>query len=187
MSRSAPEPAADAAAPAPAAAKKVLTRVKLDEDARTRVLLRKHAHDAATWAHENNVGVRKAISTGNFGGATRNMVHPLLKERHFHSEFGLEAELIDASIMDPETKMIRDPRRVLNVDETPQPLDAPQKGSRKKVAKRQCAREFGRLASTELGIPVFLYGHAASAGEHRKLLPQVREGQYEGLAEKLTK
>ena len=65
------------------------------------------------------------------------MVHPLLKERHFHSEFGLEAELIDASIMDPETKMIRDPRRVLNVDETPQPLDAPQKGSRKKVAKRQ--------------------------------------------------
>ena len=137
MSRSAPEPAADADAPAPAAAKKVLTRVKLDEDARTRVLLRKHAHDAATWAHENNVGVRKAISTGNFGGATRNMVHPLLKERHFHSEFGLEAELIDASIMDPETKMIRDPRRVLNVDETPQPLDAPQKGSRKKVAKRQ--------------------------------------------------
>ena len=32
--------------------------------------------------------------------------------------------------------MIKDPRRVINCDETPQPIDVPQKGSRKKVAKR---------------------------------------------------
>jgi hypothetical protein len=57
--------------------------------------------------------------------------------RHFHGEFGLEAELVDAGVMDSETKVIADPRRVLNSDETPQPVDAPQKGSRKKVAKRQ--------------------------------------------------
>lgn len=57
--------------------------------------------------------------------------------RHFHGEFGLEAELIDAGVMDQETKVIADPRRVLNCDETPQPIDAPQKGRRPKVAKRQ--------------------------------------------------
>jgi hypothetical protein len=58
-------------------------------------------------------------------------------ERHFYGEFGLEAELIDAGVMDPVTKVIEDPRRVLNSDETPQPIDAPQKGSRPKVAKRE--------------------------------------------------
>ena len=50
----------------------------------------------------------------------------------------------------------------------------------------ECAREFGRLASEEIGFPVFLYGHAACAGEHRKLLPQVRAGEYEGLAARIT-
>eukprot|EP00966_Prymnesium_polylepis_P279260 6451623-Prymnesium_polylepis.1 len=48
---------------------------------------------------------------------------------HFYGEFGLEAELIDAGVMDPVTKVIKDPRRVLNCDETPQPIDMPQKGS----------------------------------------------------------
>tara|TARA_B110000046_G_scaffold128325_1_gene134724 strand:+ start:965 stop:2272 length:1308 start_codon:yes stop_codon:yes gene_type:complete len=64
---------------------------------------------------------------------------------HFYAEFGLEAELIDAGVMDPETKVIKDPRRVLNSDETPQPIDMPQKGSRNKVAKRkgQAARKAG--------------------------------------------
>ena len=49
----------------------------------------------------------------------------------------VKAELVDAEIMDPETKVIGDPRRVLNSDETPQLIDAPQKGKRPKVAKRQ--------------------------------------------------
>ena len=57
--------------------------------------------------------------------------------RHFYGEFGLEAELIDAEVMDPETKVIADPRCVINLDETPQPIDMPQKGSRKKKAKRK--------------------------------------------------
>jgi hypothetical protein len=65
--------------------------------------------------------------------------------RHFYGEFGLEAELIDAGVMDAETKVIKDPRRVINLDETPQPVDMPQKGRRKKKAKRkgQPAREAG--------------------------------------------
>jgi glutamate formiminotransferase/formiminotetrahydrofolate cyclodeaminase len=50
----------------------------------------------------------------------------------------------------------------------------------------ECAREFGRLAAEEIGIPDYLYGHAACAGEHRKLLPQVRAGEYEGLAARIT-
>ena len=57
--------------------------------------------------------------------------------RHFYSEFGLEAELIDAGVMDKETKVIKDPRRVLNGDETPQGVNASQKGARPKVGKRQ--------------------------------------------------
>jgi glutamate formiminotransferase/formiminotetrahydrofolate cyclodeaminase len=48
-----------------------------------------------------------------------------------------------------------------------------------------CAREFGRRAAEELGIPVFLY-EAASGRDHRKALKDIRAGEYEGLEEKLT-
>ena len=42
--------------------------------------------------------------------------------------------------MDRDTKVIKDPRRLLNADESPQPLDQPQKGRRPKVAKRKGKR-----------------------------------------------
>jgi glutamate formiminotransferase/formiminotetrahydrofolate cyclodeaminase len=48
------------------------------------------------------------------------------------------------------------------------------------------ANEFGRRAAEELGVPVFLYGHAARA-DHRRTLQQIRTGEYEGLAERLAK
>ncbi|MFI4941900.1 MAG: glutamate formimidoyltransferase [Burkholderiales bacterium] len=48
------------------------------------------------------------------------------------------------------------------------------------------ANEFGRRAAEALGIPVFLYGHAARA-EHRRTLQQIRAGEYEGLADKLSR
>lgn len=48
------------------------------------------------------------------------------------------------------------------------------------------ARDFGRRAAEELGIPVYLYEEAASQ-EHRKSLKQIRAGEYEGLAEKIVK
>jgi glutamate formiminotransferase/formiminotetrahydrofolate cyclodeaminase len=48
------------------------------------------------------------------------------------------------------------------------------------------AATFGERASTELAIPVYLYGYAARA-QHRRTLQQIRAGEYEGLAERITK
>ena len=47
------------------------------------------------------------------------------------------------------------------------------------------AETFGRRLGDELGVPVFLYEHAARE-DYRRKLPDVREGEYEGLAERLT-
>lgn len=55
------------------------------------------------------------------------------------------------------------------------------------VTMKDCvaaSREFARRAAEELGIPLFLYEEAAEK-PYRKTLPQIREGEYEGLAEKL--
>jgi glutamate formiminotransferase/formiminotetrahydrofolate cyclodeaminase len=46
------------------------------------------------------------------------------------------------------------------------------------------SREFARRAAEELEIPLFLYEEAAEK-PYRKTLPQIREGEYEGLAERL--
>ena len=43
------------------------------------------------------------------------------------------------------------------------------------------AREFGKRLAEELNVPVFLYEHAAKE-DYRRLLPDVRQGEYEGLA-----
>jgi glutamate formiminotransferase/formiminotetrahydrofolate cyclodeaminase len=48
------------------------------------------------------------------------------------------------------------------------------------------ARSVGRRIGEELGIPVYLYEHAASKSGRRNLA-DVRGGEYEGLAEKLAK
>lgn len=50
----------------------------------------------------------------------------------------------------------------------------------------ECATSFGRRAGEELGIPVYLY-EAASQQSHRKSLKQIREGEYEGLPDKITR
>ena len=46
------------------------------------------------------------------------------------------------------------------------------------------ANEFARRAAAELGVPVYLYGHAARA-DHRRTLQQIRSGEYEGLAARI--
>jgi glutamate formiminotransferase/formiminotetrahydrofolate cyclodeaminase len=46
------------------------------------------------------------------------------------------------------------------------------------------AHEFARRAADELGVPFYLYEEAASHG-YRRRLPDLREGEYEGLAERL--
>jgi len=48
------------------------------------------------------------------------------------------------------------------------------------------ARAFGERAAAELGIPVYLYGHAATA-DHRRTLRQIRAGEYEALAERIVR
>ncbi len=50
----------------------------------------------------------------------------------------------------------------------------------------EVAREFARRAAEILAVPIYLYEEAATA-DHRKTLSQIREGEYEGLAEKLKK
>ena len=56
------------------------------------------------------------------------------------------------------------------------------------VTMEECAelaRTVGRRIGEELGIPVYLYEHAASRPERRNLA-DVRAGEYEGLAKKLA-
>jgi glutamate formiminotransferase/formiminotetrahydrofolate cyclodeaminase len=48
----------------------------------------------------------------------------------------------------------------------------------------ELARRLGRRVGEELGLPVYLYEHAASRPERRNLAA-VRQGEYEGLAEKV--
>ncbi len=50
----------------------------------------------------------------------------------------------------------------------------------------ECAKEFGRRAAEEIGIPLYLYEEASTV-EYRKKLPDIRKGEYEGFAEKITK
>lgn len=49
-----------------------------------------------------------------------------------------------------------------------------------------CAVEFARLVSEELNIPIYLYEEAQSA-EYRKKLPQIREGEYEAIADRIIR
>ncbi len=48
-----------------------------------------------------------------------------------------------------------------------------------------CAKEFGRRAAEELGIPVYLYEHAQEK-DYRKKLPDIREGEYEAIPDRIT-
>ncbi|OGR27907.1 MAG: glutamate formimidoyltransferase [Desulfobacterales bacterium RIFOXYA12_FULL_46_15] len=50
----------------------------------------------------------------------------------------------------------------------------------------EISKTFGRRAAEELGIPVYLY-EASATLEYRKTLPQIREGQYEGLKQKIAR
>ena len=47
-----------------------------------------------------------------------------------------------------------------------------------------CSREFSQQLAEELHVPVYLY-ECAQEKEYRKSLGQIREGEYEGLKEKV--
>jgi glutamate formiminotransferase/formiminotetrahydrofolate cyclodeaminase len=56
------------------------------------------------------------------------------------------------------------------------------------VTMEECveiSKEFGRRAADELNIPIYLYEESATLG-YRTKLPQIREGQYEGLKERIS-
>jgi hypothetical protein len=55
-------------------------------------------------------------------------------EEHFFDVRGLEPALLLHGIMDPVTKRITDPRRLLNLDETPQPVNYERNVKQRKVA-----------------------------------------------------
>ena len=55
------------------------------------------------------------------------------------------------------------------------------------VTMEECveiSRDFGRRAAEELGIPIYLYEESATL-EYRKKLPQIREGQYEAIKDRI--
>ncbi len=55
------------------------------------------------------------------------------------------------------------------------------------VTMEECvdiSREFGRRAAEELGIPIYLYEESTTL-EYRKKLPQIREGQYEAIKDRI--
>jgi len=57
------------------------------------------------------------------------------------------------------------------------------------VSMEECvavAREFAQQAAERLGIPLYLYEEAATQS-HRKTLPQIRAGEYEGLADRVKR
>jgi glutamate formiminotransferase/formiminotetrahydrofolate cyclodeaminase len=48
------------------------------------------------------------------------------------------------------------------------------------------SKQFGQRAADELGIPVYLY-EASAAQDYRRKLPQIREGQYEAVKDRIVK
>ena len=56
------------------------------------------------------------------------------------------------------------------------------------VTMEECveiSKEFAKRAADELEIPIYLYEESASL-EYRKKLPQIREGQYEGIEKRIV-
>lgn len=49
-----------------------------------------------------------------------------------------------------------------------------------------CAKRFGEMVGMELGVPIYLY-EEASDNPNRKMLKQIRLGEYEGLKDKIHK
>lgn len=50
----------------------------------------------------------------------------------------------------------------------------------------QMAEECAQRLSLTLKVPVYLYGYAAKH-DYRRLVPDIRQGEYEGLREKIVK
>lgn len=49
----------------------------------------------------------------------------------------------------------------------------------------EISKQFGKRLADELGVPVYLY-EASATLDYRKKLPQIREGQYEAISERIV-
>jgi glutamate formiminotransferase/formiminotetrahydrofolate cyclodeaminase len=49
----------------------------------------------------------------------------------------------------------------------------------------EASKEFGKRAAEEIGIPIYLYEESSNI-DYRKKLPQIREGQYEAIKERIV-
>ena len=49
----------------------------------------------------------------------------------------------------------------------------------------ECSKQFGQRLAEALGVPVYLYENSSMV-EYRKTLPQIREGEYEQLHDKVS-
>jgi len=107
------------------------------------------------WWRARGINISEGVSRAEEERRSRKRTEVVV-QNHFFGEYGLERELIDAGIMDPHTKVINDPRRILNGDETPQPLDVPQRGRRAKVAKRKGCAVRQRAGSNKEQITVMM-------------------------------
>jgi len=50
----------------------------------------------------------------------------------------------------------------------------------------EISKQFGKRLADELGVPVYLY-EASATLDHRRTLPQIREGQYEAIPERIVR
>ncbi|KAK3265864.1 hypothetical protein CYMTET_25482 [Cymbomonas tetramitiformis] len=138
--------------------------------------------------YKHRVNEKKAVTVekARVMAATEETV-----QEHFYAPAGLEAAMAGAGIMDPVTKKILDPRRVLNRDETPQFISFDtQKGNNvKKVAGRKGksaadAKKENRECFTVdmvMGLDGFLYGlHVlvARASLTKGLTPEILEDTF---------
>lgn len=103
-------------------------------------LLRDNKHPSHTWltnfkAHAAIHGIDFKVARPKDAKRHKKQTEAVV-EKHFRGEFGLEAELLATNNLDPVTKEIIDPRRLLNMDEMPQFLDY--------LAKGIMQRGFGR-------------------------------------------
>ena len=105
-----------------------------------KALVHNNKHPSHKWlqgfkaeAANNNIDY-KAVKPKDSKRQKKQNEHTV--EHHFFGPFGLEAELLSVNNLDPATKQIKDPRRLLNADEMPQFLDF--------IANGKLTRAFGR-------------------------------------------
>ena len=102
------------------------------------------------WCRAKGVAISEGVDSAQDTKRAVKM-HEGTVEKHFNGEYGLGAELIDAGVMDPETKVITDPRRVLTATRRRRRSTARRRARARRwrsVRGRRCARRTRSTART---------------------------------------